>query len=289
MAQSRLARAGSLQIEPPRTPSKKLQQTTLPFATNLTPMASTSKFKTSFSPKFIVIDDDEPGSPPPKQSTQSMSRKRRRDVDANPSSFLTPRPLNMSTQGRQVVDLTLTPPSKRRALSKPADAALPTPFGSSVILQQYCVPISSAEDVVPCSVSTFASPLNQIPSPLKVTGITTSSPPPPYLGTPISRNPDVATLPTPEVFSPVSRLDFHTAPLTIPVTIGDRTKAKIEEIRQQVKAKAQAAKAAERRTIHYVPDNDDDDDLVYNFGPLKTPISRGSKTKQGPFTVREAE
>jgi len=288
MAQSRLARAGSLQMEPPRTPSKKLQQTTLPFAMNRTPIAPSSKSKPSFSPKFIVIEDDEPPSPTPKQSTQTMSRKRPRDVDANPSS-LTTRPFNTSTQGRQVIDLTVTPPPKRRALSKPADAALPTPLGSSVNLQQYCVPISSAEDLFPCSVSTYASPLNRIPSPLKVAGMTTSSPPTPYLGTPISRNPDIATLPTPEVSSPDASLDSHTAPLISSAIFGERTKARIEEIRQRAKAKAQAAKAVERQTLHYVSDDDDDNDLVFNFGPLKTATSKMPNAKQGPFTVREAE
>src|SRR5258706_685289 len=282
MAQSRLARAGSLRVDPSRTPSKKPQQTTLPFATNGTPMALSSKSKPSASPKFIVIDEDEPGSPPQRQSTQTMSRKRPRDVDAKPSSLM-PRPLTTSTQGRQVVDLTLTPPPKRRALFKPVDPAVPTALEPSVTLRQYSTPISFPDDVVPCSVSTYASPLNQIASPLNVAGITTSSLPTPYLGTPISRKPDVATLPTPEASSPVSRLDFHTAPLTSSMTIEERTKAKLEEIRQQAKAKAQAAAAIERKTIHYVSDDSDDGDLVFNFGPLKTASSRGPNTKQGRF------
>lgn len=279
MAQSRLARAGSLRVEPPCTPSKKLQQTTLPFATNRTPMASSSKSKPSVSPKFIIIDDDEPVSPPPKLSIQTMSRKRPRDVDIKPSA-LTPRPLNTSTQERQVIDLTLTPPPKRRALSKPADTALLTALGSSVTSHQYYAPISYAEDVIPCSVSTYASPLNRIPSPFNVAGMTTTSSPTSYLGTPVSR---IATLPTPEASSPTSRLGFHTAPLTSSVTIGERTKARIEAIRQQVKARAQAAKAVDRQKIQYV--SDDDDDLVFNF---KTTTSREPNARQVPFTVCEA-
>ena len=249
-------------------------------------MVSSSKGRPSASPKFVVIDDDEPGSPPLRQPTQVMSRKRPRDVDAKPTS-LTPRPLTTSTQGRQVIDLTLTPPSKRRALFKPADPS--TPLGSSVALQQYCTPISSANDVVPCSVSTYASPLKRIASPLKVAGMITSSLPDPYLETPFSRKPDVATLPTPEASSPVSRPDFHSAPLTSSMTIEERTKARLEEIRQRAKAKAQAAEAIERKTIHYVSDNDEDDDLAFNFGPLKTATSKGPNAKQGRFTVRKAE
>ena len=285
MTQSRLARDGGLRIDPPRTPSKKSQQTTLPFATNRTPMVSNSKGRPSASPKFIVIDDDEPGSPPLRQPTQTMSRKRPRDVDAKPTS-LTPRPLTASTQGRQVIDLTRTPPPKRRALFKPANPS--TPLGPSVTIQQYCTPISSTNDVVPCSVSTNASPLIRVGSPLKVAGMTTSSLPAPYLGTPISRKPDAATLPTPEASSPVSRLDFHTAPLTSSMTIEERTKARLEEIRQRAKAKVQAAGAIERKTIHYVSDNDEDDDLVFNFDPLKMASSKGPNAKQSRFTVRKA-
>jgi len=281
MAQSRLARAGSLRTESPCTPSKKPQQTTLPFVMNCTPMVSSSKRKPSVSPKFIVVDN-EGGSPPPKQSTQTMSRKRPRDVDAKPSSF-TPRPLEMSTNGRLVVDLTLTPPPKRRALFKQANAALPTLLGSSITSQQYCIPISSAEDVVPCSVPTSASPLNRIASPCKVAGSTTSSLPTLYLGAPNSRNPGVATLPTPEASSPVSRPDFHTAPLTSSVTIGQRTKARIEEIRQRARAKARATGAVERQTTQYVSDDSDDDDLMLNFGPLKTVTSKELNAKTAPF------
>lgn len=214
-----------------------------------------------------------------------MSRKRPRDVDAKPTS-LTPRPLTASTQGRQVIDLTRTPPPKRRALFKPANPS--TPLGPSVTIQQYCTPISSTNDVVPCSVSTNASPLNRVGSPLKVAGMTTSSLPAPYLGTPISRKPDAATLPTPEASSPVSRLDFHTAPLTSSMTIEERTKARLEEIRQRAKAKVQAAGAIERKTIHYVSDNDEDDDLVFNFDPLKMASSKGPNAKQSRFTVRKA-
>ena len=73
------------------------------------------------------------------------------------------------------------------------------------------------------------------------------------------------------------------------MTIEERTKARLEEIRQQAKAKAQAAGAIERKTIHYVSDNDEDEDLVFNFGPLKTATSKGPNAKQGRFTVREAQ
>jgi hypothetical protein len=287
MAQSRMARAGSLQIESPCTPSKKPQQTILPFATNRTPMASSSKSKPSVSPKFI-IGDDERGSPPPKPSTEAMSRKRPRDVDAKPSS-LTPRPLNTSTNGRQVIDLTLTPPPKRRALFKQADVALPTPLGSSVNSRQHCIPISSAEGALPSPVPTAVSPLKRIASPFEVAGLTTSSLPTLYLGTPISRNSSVATLPTPEASSPLLRLDSHIAPLTRPMTIEERTKARLEEIRQQVKAKAQAAETVERQTIQYVSDDGDDDDLVFNFGPLKTPTPKEPDARKGPFMAREAK
>ena len=197
-----------------------------------------------------------------------------------------PRPVTTSTQGRQVVDLTLTPPPKRRALVKPVDPTLPTALGHSVTLRQHCTPSSSADDVVPCSVSTYASPLKQVASPIEVK---TPSPPTPNLGVPISRKPDVATFSTPQASSPVSRLDFHTALPTSSMTIEERTKARIEEIRQRARAKAQAPVAIEPQTIHYVSDGSDDDDLEFNFRPLKTATSRAPNAKRGQFNVREAE
>ena len=106
-----------------------------------------------------------------------------------------------------------------------------------------------------------------------------------YLGTPNARNPGVATLPTPEASSPVSRLDFHTAPLTSSMTIEERTKARIEELRQKAKAKAQAAEAVRRPTIEYVSDDNDDHDLVFEFGPLSAATSK----KPRPVVAPRAE
>lgn len=139
---------------------------------------------------------------------------------------------------------------------------------------------------MPCSEPASASPLGRIASPFKVAEVTAFALPPFHLGTPISRNTGVATLPTPEASSPVSRLEFHTAPLTSSMAIEERTKAKIEEIRQKVKAKAQADEAAQRRTIYYVSDDDDDDDLALGFGPLKTVTSKNGKG--GPVVPPEA-
>ena len=132
---------------------------------------------------------------------------------------------------------------------------------------------------MPCSDPASASPLGRIAPPFKVEEVPAFSLPLFYPGTPISRNISVATLPTPDASSPVSRLDFHTAPPTSTMTIEERTKAKIEEIRQKVKAKAQAAEAAERRTIIYVSDDNDDNDLVFTFGPLKTVTSQNGKKR----------
>lgn len=73
------------------------------------------------------------------------------------------------------------------------------------------------------------------------------------------------------------------------MTIEERTKARIEEIRQRAKAKAQAPVVIEPQTIHYVSDDSDDDDLEFNFGPLKTATSRGPNAKRGQFNVRKAE
>jgi len=129
--------------------------------------------------------------------------------------------------------------------------------------------------------------LGRIASSCKVAAVTASSQPTFYLGTRISRSPDVATLPTPEPSSPVLRLDFRTAPLTSSMTVEERTKAKIEELRQKAKVKAQAAEAAERRTIHYVPDDSDDDDLIFDFGPLNTSTSKTEK--KTPVVPPEAE
>ena len=214
-----------------------------------------------------------------------MSRKRPRDTNANPSS-LAPRPLNASIKQPEVVDLTVTPPAKRRALCTQANAALPTPLGSFISSQQYYIPVSSAEDVVPCSDPASPSPLRRITSPFKVAEVTVFARPPLCPETPISRIPGVATLPTPGASSPVLRLDFHTAPLTSSMATEER-KARVEEIRRRVKAKAQANQAAERRTIHYVSDDDDDDDLALGFGPLKSVTSKNGK--KGPVVPSEAE
>jgi hypothetical protein len=72
------------------------------------------------------------------------------------------------------------------------------------------------------------------------------------------------------------------------MTIEERTKAKLEELRQKAKAKAQAAEAVERRTIHYVSDDSDDGDLMLDFRPLKAAPSKGPNKKKGPAVAPRA-